>query len=152
MYGGTGFGSRGPLPTCAGMGRESFGLECSSTIPVCPRDRANLMAVSPIRFGYWGRHRLVSNSNFTTSCQLPAAHESGVRLYKASVALGSMSVYPSSNFTASSSPFSEAQESGVRSEKVSVVLGLIISARLKNNFATLSWPPLGARPNSVSAL
>ena len=60
VSGRTRFGSGGPSPTCAGMERESLGLESSSTTPVCPRDIANSMAVSPMRFGgYWGQHPLV---------------------------------------------------------------------------------------------
>ena len=51
---GTRFGSRRSLPTCGGMGRESLGLESSSTTPVCPWDRANSMAASLIRFGILG--------------------------------------------------------------------------------------------------
>ena len=122
--GGTGFGSGEPSPTCAGMGREILCLESSSTTPVCPWDIANSMAASPMRFETPRLTSFRSNINFTTpSCPLPAAHESGVRLFKASVALELMSFCSSSNFTASSSLFSEAQEISVRSENVSVVLG-----------------------------
>ena len=49
VWGGTGFGSGGPSLICARMGRESLGLESSSTTPICPRDIANSMAVSPMR-------------------------------------------------------------------------------------------------------
>ena len=133
------------------MGREILCLESSSTTPVCPWDIANSIAVSPMRFETPRLTSFRSNINFTTpSCPLPAAHESGVRLFKASVALELMSFCSSSNFTASSSLFSEAQEISVRSEKVSVVLGLI-SARLNSYFTILSWLPLGTRPYSVSA-
>ena len=96
-----GFDSGGLPPTCAGIGREGLGLESSCATPVCPRDTANPMAVSPIRFGILASTLSRSTSNFTTpSCPLPAAHKSGVRSYKASVALGSMSFCPSTNFTA----------------------------------------------------
>ena len=137
VSGGTRFGSWGPSPTCAGIGRESLGLESSSTTPICHRDIANSTALSPMRFWILGSTSSRSNSNFTTpSCSLSVVHESGVRSCKASIALGSLSSCPSTNFIAPSSLFAEAQEINVRSEEVSVVLGLI-SARLKNNFATL---------------
>ena len=66
VSGRTRFGSGGPSPTCGGMERDSLGLESSSTTPVCPRDTANSMAVSLIRFGILGSTSSRSNNNFTT--------------------------------------------------------------------------------------